>query len=591
MPLTEKDIRALLQNPKSKSDLVLAAKHESRLRFHSQTRLEDDTQDRDAENRFLFWVRSLIPADKYAIFTSLFRYPVKTVNLTSEAYAALEKVFDGRNPAYVYNFTDSDLKRDWEEYRTHTLCEPHVWRETGFEVMKTAINSVMVVDLPRDQEGDRPAPYFYFLPVTDVVDFCQEKDKMQYLIFRQPDNRLAVLDEATYRVYVCEGAEIKSLEVEVPHDLGYCPARFFWNSAVSLQRPSVKRSPITNHLGDLDWYLFFSVSKRHLDLYAPYPIYSGFSQDCDYSFEGEGGTREECDGGYLRAANGQFIHRAGVIAECPVCSKKRIAGVGSFVEVPPPSRENDNADLRNPVQITTIDSASLEYNTTEIARLEKVFYESVTGYGSGAINTQAVNEDQVRAFLEGRTTMLRNLKKEFESAQKWVDETVCRLRYGDAFTSASVDYGSEFYLLTSDELLALYLKAVKEGADTLTLDSLQKQYYETRFHNNPTQLQRTLLLLEVEPLRHLTREQVKGLYYTKAIGYEEYMLKVNFSSLVMRFELENTVVTGWGLDMTAQGRVEKIRQTLISYIKKPETQAQAAPMPSPAPVGGPAGQQ
>lgn len=571
-----KEVKEIIQNPRAKKEIKAALDHEARLRFHSQTVL-DPTQEKTAVQAFLSWVEGLIPSDKFAIFLSLFRYPVKTVNLTQQAYAALEKVFDGRNPSFLYEFDNPELGEDWEAYRAENINEPWVWREEGFEVMKTAINSFMVVDLPREQAGEFPEPYFYFLSMSDVIDFAGKKDVLDYLIFKQEGNRIVVIDDTSYRVFLTEegGKEIKALELETAHGLGYCPARSFWTTSISRAMPSVKRSPITNHLGDLDWYLFFATSKRHLDLYAPYPIYSGYEQACEYELEREDGLNEYCDRGFLRDENDRFILRNGHVAECPVCSKKRIAGVGSFVEIPPPSRENDGADMRNPVQITTVDRGSLDYNTDEIQRLERVFYEAVTGYGGEAVNNQAINEKQVKAFFEGRTNVLRNLKKDFETAQQWVDETLCRLRYGQAFVSATIDLGSEFYLLTADDLMGLYLQSHKDGADSLTLDTLQNQYYETRFRNNPAQLARVQFLLEVEPLRHVTREQVTEMYRNEELSYENYFLKVNFSSLVMRFERENTAVTEFATAMSLDKRVKKITEALLSYIEDPDEEDEA----------------
>ena len=63
--------------------------------------------------------------------------------------------------------------------------------------------------------------------------------------------------------------------IDSPHDLGYTPARFFWNEAISLREPDVKASPLTEQLESMDWYLFYHISKRHLDMYGSYPIYSG----------------------------------------------------------------------------------------------------------------------------------------------------------------------------------------------------------------------------------------------------------------------------------------------------------------------------
>ena len=42
---------------------------------------------------------------------------------------------------------------------------------------------------------------------------------------------------------------------------------------------------------------------------------------------------------------------------------------------------------------------------------------------------EALNEQQIKANFESQSTVLNRVKKGFEAAQKFVDETVCRLRY------------------------------------------------------------------------------------------------------------------------------------------------------------------
>jgi hypothetical protein len=556
-------IRKRLESPSKASELKAARDHEARVRFHSQTAFEA-RQHGTALTRYLAWVQELIPADKYHIFTSLLRFPMPTISLTDEAYKALEKVFDGRNAAELFEFTTPEAENDWQEYRAEMLHSPWVWREEGFEVMKGAINSLVVVDLPETPGPGLPEPYFYFLGIENVLDYEMKGDGLAWVIFEQPGDRIAVIDDTSWRVFTAEGRTIKTLEKESPHGLGYCPARFFWSTPVMRTVPEVKRSPITNALGDLDWHLFFSVSKRHLDLYAPYPIYSGFAADCDYEIDVEQ-TYEQCDGGFLKDREGRYLLRNGRIAECPACSKKRIAGVGSFVEVPAPSMENNNADLRNPVQITTVDRASLDYNTEELERQRAAFLEQVTGFAGEKITAEAVNEKQVKAFFESRTNVLRSLKKDLETIQEWTEATICRLRYGAAFVSATIDYGTEFYLLQADDLLDLYIAARDSGAGMLTLDLLQDQYLDTRFRNNPAELERSRMIVDIEPLRHIANERAAQLLDQGVISRDDYAVKANFSSLLMRFERENGPVTRFDIASAYDKRIQRIYETLISY--------------------------
>jgi hypothetical protein len=108
------------------------------------------------------------------------------------------------------------------------------------------------------------------------------------------------------------------------------------------------------------------------------------------------------------------------LQHCPACKSKRISGAGSFVEVPAP-QDSTEPDLRNPVQMLTVDRGSLDYNVEESQRLAAEIFTGVTGVQGEAINNQAVNEKQVFAGLESETNVLERLQtvlKESKSGQK-----------------------------------------------------------------------------------------------------------------------------------------------------------------------------
>lgn len=518
---------------------------------------------------FLAWVERLIPNDKFKIFKSLFRYPVITNEVTGIVFDKLSRVFDGRNPALNYQFMSSEQRDDWEYYRQEVLKEPTIWQTKGWEYFQTEINSVLIVDLPTEQKpGTKyPEPYFYWLTIDQIIayDVNPATGFMEYIIFRQPDNRIAVIDDEFYRVYSEDkDHNIGSLLVESKHDLGYTPARFFWNVPLSISDPDIKASPLTRELETLDWYLFFHISKRHLDLYGAYPIYSGYEQNCDYS---NSETGDMCDGGFLKDRNGNYkFDSSGLLLRCPKCGDKRIAGVGSFVEVPIPGE--NQPDLRNPVQMLGVDTSSLEYNVKEVERLKENILRATVGVNDDFANTQAVNEKQVDAFFESQTTILTRIKKGFESAQQFIDETVCRLRYGNAFVSAKINLGTDFYVVTPTELRNKYKLAKESGASESELDALQNQIIETEYRHNPTQLQRMLILAELEPYRHLTRTEVINLYEKQIIPVEAMQVKLNFANFVRRFERENTNILEFGTLIPYDKKISIIADKLREYAKE-----------------------
>lgn len=565
MALSVEQIRKEIKENRKGPVLARAKAHQNRIKFHAETRVSPYMAQPLSD--FLSNVSALIPDDKFRIFKTLFRFPLKTNEVTSTAFDKLFRVYNGRDPKFNYQFMDTGMRDDWEWYRQEKLREPEVWKSTGWEFFKTEINSVLVVDLPLVQEGDLPEPYFYWLRIRDVLTFEADPQtgQMHWIIFFQGPHHVAVIDDYSYRIFPYNNVQISSdiPEVEHPHGLGYCPARFFWDDPISLDDPDVKESPLTKQLEALDWFLFFHISKKHLDTYAGYPIYSGYAMDCDFHNDETG---DYCDGGFLKDKHDHWKYDANGLVKCPLCSSKRISGAGSFVEVPIPGE--GQPDLHDPVKITSVDRKSLDYNVGEEKRLRDEIIDAIVGVDSPVITSQAVNEDQISASYDSKTTVLMTLKEGLERAQQWVDETVCRLRYGNGFLSARISLGTDFYLMSPRDLRNLYSQAKNSGASESELDSLQRQIIETEYRDNPLELQRMVILSELEPYRHVSRSEMNVLYDKGMIPELDFRVKLNFPDYVRRFERENTNVIEFGSALPFAKKIDRMREVLRSYAEE-----------------------
>jgi hypothetical protein len=572
MGLELNQIKQILQKPSKRQVIQKAVNMQRRLRFHTETNIAVSDINQPT-TIFLDWVKHLLPKDKFNIFLQLFKFPLPTPAVVEDVYRELERVFYSRNSSSSYQFTDSELAEDWALYRKSNLNEPEVWKTMGWKRMQVSPNSILVIDLPQVQTTSRPEPYFYWLEIDAVVDYQlskQDENLFEWLIFKQPEHRIAVFDDTSIRVYqLNEKNEIQSLVSEAQHDLGYCPARFFWSTQLNEKNKDLKKNPITKELSNLDWYLFFSISKQHLDLYAPYPIYSAYEADCNFE---NNETGDYCDGGFLRNAKGEYkILNDGTVEKCPCCSEKRIAGPGSFLEVPIPNQTEGVADMRNPVQITTIDKNSLDYNVNECARLKNEIVVSVVGSGGTVSEKEAINETQVTANFESKTSVLNALKTNFELAQKFIEDTVCKLRYGSAFISSSINWGTEFYVFTVTELYSKYKQAKDNGASNSELDAISQQILEVEYRNNPLVLQRMLILKQLEPYPHKTLDEVLKLYEKKLIDENLVKLKINFSTLVEKFERENINIIEFASNKPMREKIDIINKKLLEYVTENDT--------------------
>ena len=578
MPYDAAKIRKEIKENKRAATLTRAKLHQMRIKFHTVKRVTTFNSPYISIplTQFLAFVENILPHDKFVLFKALFRYPVKTNEITDVCFDKLSRIFDGRNPAFNYQFVNPEQRDDWENYRQTKLHEPEIWATKGWEFFKSEINSVLIVDFPREQKTPMPEPYFYWLPINDVITYKADPTTgiMDFIVFRRRDE-IVVLDDTSYRVWRDKehtGQIAGEPNWEATHDIGYCPARFFWNTPLSLDEPDVKESPLSGVLESLDWFEFFHISKRQLDLMGAYPILSGYDQSCDYSNAENG---DYCDGGFLRDKQGHYrLDMAGLLLRCPKCGNKRIIGAGSFVEIPVPNPEEGQPDLRNPVQILGVDRASLDYNVDEQKRLREEIITAVVGQDEIVTDRDAFNEQQVRANFESVTTVLNKVKKGFEAAQQWVDETCCRGRYGKYFVSAKINYGTEFFLYSPDELRKRYSAAKEAGASEAELDMMQKQILETEYRNDPTQLRRMLILSELEPFRHLSRVEVSDLFAKNLVSETDLRIKLNFPTFVRRFERENMNILEFGEAIPYQRKIETIMSELRRYAaeQKPETE-------------------
>lgn len=583
MAISEQELRERLRRRPKAGAIAKAIKHQDRLKFHVYKTVQ--MRYSAAETDFMAFVKNLLTEQKFDMFRTLFRYPIVTSPVCELVFKKLSRIFDGQNPTFDYLFYDSSDAADWEAYRFQHLDEPEVWEEKAWKYFKTEINSILVCDLPREQRSEKPEPYFYWVRIEDVIDFEAESDgQMRFVVFKsfagedesgKRRYNVVVIDDERYRVYdesilqpgMAANEGFPAPLADNPHDLGYCPAHWFWNDAIDLTEPDVKESPLTGQLEHLDWYAFFATSKKHLDLYGSYPIYSGYEEECDYA-DPTNGTK--CDHGYLRGADGQWlIDHNGNREKCPKCGKNPLDGAGNYVTVPVPGKDwagNDIPDMRNPIQMLTVDVKSLDFNVSEQERLRDLIINSVVGNDESLINEEAVNEKQVDAGFESQTNVLFRLKKGFEKIQKWADSTCCRLRYGAGFIDCNINYGTRFFLQSVAELWKNYKDAKEQGASEAVLDAIYDQIIVTEYRTNPQQMRRMRILGDLELYRHSTREDVKSLFDAGVIDEATLKMKVLFSDLVKRFERENISVLEFGEGMPYDQKIAKIAETMKGYL-------------------------
>jgi len=586
--LSQSEVLAILNNeekPSIVNEHYSAVKHEQRLRLHSETRLNYDQGQHKALSQFLTDLPyKILPKEKYEMFKSLLTTPLPTVEVVDSAYNELYKLFFGQNRVIDFRFTANDeiLQKDWAMYRNLNGFKDW-FRLEGWNVFKNHINAPIVVDLPPlmiDEEGrasmgsDKPEPFFFFVPTENVIDqFNDHNNSCHYLMYeneaseemkelQQIDKIAYYIDSERYSTYIRK-QDVWTWAADSPHDLGYTPCKSFWNKP--LRNSTYERqNPITPNLGALDWMLYSIISKRNLDLFAGFPIVSLFEQQCDY----KNADGFDCEGGIVRSyTNPQRTNT--IDQECPKCSANQMIGAGSTIYVPLPDPEMDSAvNLMPGVNVTNGDVESLKQMNDELERQRKEFMVHVTGFDNGGSQESAPskNNAQIRAHMDSRHSVIMEIKEGFEVIEKFVLDTAGKLRYGDDYLDSIVNYGSRFFLKSSEEMQVDYKQAKENGMPSFELSNMRAEIYEKKYASDPKILQRMKLLNQLEPYPDYTVAQLQGL--SAFIDTKELAFKISFNDLVAKFEREFGPIDQYFSSMDLEMRVELIRTQLMKYLSE-----------------------
>lgn len=558
MQLQKNQVQSLIEKRPKKQLLQNAERHQNKLKLHGETEIES-IRTNPAYVELLSWVESFLTRDKYKRFCQLLRLPVVSLEITQDIFQEYFRIFEGQNPFFNYEFNNPDNSEAFKTYLKKGLKDFNFFKTIGFEQLKYSINSILVVDMPSDGEGN---PYYYFIDVSKVVDVKSDKNgTIHHLIFQVDSKTVAVYDSEAYRIYKVDGTKIIGEPiVENFHGLGYCPASYFWNKNLKGSNTIEKKSPITDVLGRLDKYLIEDTFKEYADLYGTFPIITTYEELCNF---------EGCDNGFISEDFTLIENGIETIqtrrTKCPSCSDSEEIGPGTIFEIPVPQTTED-PNLTNPVSIISPDTKSLEYVKQKLVEYADKIREVTIGTRGRVLDEKQVNETQIFGSFESRQNILLSIASSFEAIHKFANDTVARLMFGDSFISSTVYYGDQFFLKSVDNLQSEYEKAKSSGEPDEEIDQIYRQILATKYKGNDERIERAWILYNLNPEPHKTVEQSRKLVDFGAMNQIDFVIKSRFNNFIARFEREQTNVLDFGRELDFDVKIATIYDILKTYI-------------------------
>lgn len=544
--LNESQIKKLVQERPNKAYIEAGIKHQERLRLHSELILTKANLPR-AYNDLINWLGTtepeLLPADKMERFKQLCTTPLPTISLTGDIYTYLYRVFEAQDAFSRYKFKNNQNEQDWEEnYKSN------FWNTIGFQAMQTAIDSVWIVELPEIQEGDLPMPRDRLIDISTVIDIEVNRDNVcQYLIFAS-DDKLYVYDDTFISTYEYKDKKVGLPIYQLAHGLGYCPARMFWSDALQPRNYINKKAPLTHVLSDLDWLLVLKVFKRYMDMSNAYPITAAYETADDY----EETERSDKDG---RLKEDQP-------------AKRSFIGPGTLWTVRPPIQGEPDV-MSNPVKLISPDINTLKHHTDSIDDMAVEIFRKVTGYGGEPENNQAKNEKQIMSGYESQMIVLQRIASNFEKIHTFADKTKIGLRYGvDELEDISIDYGSRFFLISTEQLVDNLKIGKDSGLDEGMIEAMTDELLETKYRNDKGSLMRSRILRDLDPLPDKSVAEALEILNAGGIDKINFVIKANKISFAKRFDREQMPLQFFGENLNYDVKINKIKEEFVNYAQE-----------------------
>ena len=547
--LTNADVQRLFRDRPHRKEIERGVKHNNRLRFHTETVVDKNTLQSNAYFReFINWIAAdqpeLLPKDKVERFKQLITVPLPTIELTESIFSHLYNVFKGQDSFYRYQFENPETDEDWNGFVNYEFWETH-----GFAAMINAIDSVWVLDLPKDQVTELPEPKDRLIDISTVIDIDVDPDNnCQYIIFRIGDY-VYQYDDTFIRVYKVEKDKLAVLpELEIAHALGYCPARMFWSDPLMVANTINKKAPLTNVLGDLDWLLVCHVFKKYMEIANSYPILATYAQRDNYE-----GSRQESDRGRPEESKttqgGAFI------------------GAGTQIQVETPlAGEHD--PMANPVKFINPDVNTLQFHVDNIIDKRDTIFYSVVGKDSDTTK-EAVNEKQVMASFESQSSILMKIAQNFKKIQEFAEKCKADIRYGvGQLTDISIDFGTKFFLRSATDLIGDLEVAKKNGSHSSVVTTIMDEITEAKFRNDKIGMQRATILQELDPLPDKTFDEAVKILEKGAITKEQFIIKMNLPSFAKRFEREQAPLTEFASARPYSTKIDLILEEFEKYAEE-----------------------
>lgn len=551
-----------VKKPTNQAEVARGKTYESRLRVFTEPKDETELKTEEGWKIIKDFLSTALSEERDVRITEFIQYPLTVCGITEGLMSDLYKVFNAGNSYFNIDTVKKNggekLRKVFEQINLNRWIE-----EEGKEVLKNKPNTIVVID--KNDDGD---PYLISVTNDRLIDFKLKDDgvNLEYVTFihstktndaGEEEIRIALYDDETYYVVLKSKDGTHTIEREVKHNLGFCPARMFLKRKLNSNGELNRRSPLSLVLSKLQEWQLFDLYKFYTDHYAPFPIVEMVRSQCG---------DDRCKNGTIYEDETYYVadeakHRVKT-SECPVCKSHNQIGVGAKIMIDP--QEEDEPTASGKFRMINNDISQLNYLKEKLQEIELGIKLKVVG-ADDVLKSEAVNELQVKGSFETKTNVLLAIKTNLDELYEWIAKTVAKLAIGEKPINVSANFGTEWYLVSEEELQNRFKTAKEVGLPKEELDMIYNQIIETKYKGNPNKINRLKIINRLNPCPYDTMQEKLDKRKNKIISQKELVISEKLVTFVKRFELEQGSIVEFGENLEPNEQFKQVQTIINSY--------------------------
>ena len=555
MLLRESQVIKLIQE--KKNDKIYQMKsYESRLKVMSEPMFFTELEQEIGWSEIKLAIRNSVTPEKYNRVLNFFSYPLAIVSIADDILGDLNRVFNGRNANFNVHYPNKRAEQSGSALLMDLNPREYI-EKVGSKVFKCKPQTIIVVD--KDQKGK---PYFVTVTTEKLIGYELTKDKkhFKYVIFEHSKGvdelgeykKIAFYDDEFYRVVEVRN-NAYSLVLESPHNLKYCPARWFIDESLNTKDDIKRYAPLSSVLGSMSEWQQFHAYSYYAEHYGVFPVIEYAAAVCENEYCTNGKVQYPLENGEMSTPT-----------DCTTCTANKFAGAGTSIKINP-RIDNDENDASGYFKFISPPTQNLEFEQEKQNKRENFIKVTITGFND-VMNKEAVNADQVRSLMEDRKKPLLKLAGICNRLHKWLVKTALKLAL-DVEVYCHANYGTEWFLLTESQIQELFVGAKTAGLPESEIDQIYKLLIETKYKGDPATVRKLMIENNLNPAPYNTLEECYKKLEKGVMVLDDLYIKANFTKFVSKFERENGGLVDFATDLSFEQKIEIIYNTFKTYVK------------------------